>query len=66
MISDNLPPATKLGGFANGGLPDDSGFSSRMSEDSASLHRAAVEISELKLAVAVVADDCARDETHGA
>lgn len=65
MTSDNLPPPTKLGGFVSGGLPNDSGFSSRMSEDSASLHRA-VEISELKLAVAVVADDCAGDETHGA
>ncbi|XP_076456282.1 sodium-dependent phosphate transport protein 2A-like [Babylonia areolata] len=51
---DNLPPASKLRGFPSGGLPNDSGFSSRMSEDSASLHRA-VEVSELKKAVADVA-----------
>ncbi|KAL8570992.1 hypothetical protein ACOMHN_037852 [Nucella lapillus] len=55
---DNLPPASKL----KGGLPNDSGFSSRMSEDSASLHRA-VEVSELKKAVADVAlgEDSADD-----
>lgn len=79
MADDTLPPpANTLGGFANGGFPDDSGFSSRMSEDSASLHRA-VEFAEIKRAVLEVAaaddsvddDDethhCADDdETHGA
>lgn len=42
-------------GFINEGLPDDSGFSSRMSEDSASLRKVPVKMSELKKAV-VVAD----------
>nr|KAG5705673.1 hypothetical protein BaRGS_026612 [Batillaria attramentaria] len=65
LTADDLPvPGAKYGGLTKGTLPDDSGFSSRVSEDSASLHRT-VEIRELRKAVTEVAIEDDKGITEG-